>query len=191
MSEVRGGDGRYHRDPRTAKRDAEACRLRARGYTYEQIAVELKMSGKGRAYDAVQRALADTVREPAEEVRQLEVLRLDELYRAALAVMENTHYVVSHGKIVRLGEPYIDDDGEAAVDDDQGAPLVDDAPVLAAIDRMLRIQERRARLLGLDSPQRVSIDAQNLGDDIRGLISALTGEDDDDDADEEEPDETG
>lgn len=165
---ARDGKGRFERDVDTAARDAEACRLRARGYTYDEIAAELGMSSKSRAYDAVQRALVDTVREPADEVRQLELIRLDEMHQAARAVMEATHYVVDKGQVVEWN----------------GAPLIDDGPVLAAIDRMLRVQERRARLLGLDSPQRVSIDAQQIGDDIRDLIAALTGHDDD----EPEPD---
>jgi len=36
-----------------------------------------------------------------------------------------------------------------------GVALTDPQPVLASIDRLLRIAERRARLLGLDSPIRV------------------------------------
>ncbi|MEV7006837.1 hypothetical protein [Streptosporangium sp. NPDC051022] len=173
MPSTRGGDGRYTRSRRTAARDAEACRLRARGLTYEQIAVDLGMSSKSSAYEAVQRALAATVREPADEVRQMELMRLDELHRSALAVLEATHYVVDKGAVVLW----------------EGAPLVDDGPVLAAVDRLLKVQERRARLLGLDSPQRVSIDAQNLGEDLKSLIGALMGEDDDDDLDDEDPEE--
>ncbi len=41
-------------------------------------------------------------------------------------------------------------------------PLRDRAPVLAAIDRLLKIEERRAKLLGLDAPVRaelITIDA--------------------------------
>jgi len=37
--------------------------------------------------------------------------------------------------------------------------LVDDAPVLAANDRLLRIQERRAKLLGIEAPQQIITDA--------------------------------
>jgi hypothetical protein len=162
---TRGGDGRYDRDPDVARRDARACELRARNMPYSEIAAELGIS-KSQAYEGVQRALADTVREPADDVRQLELLRLDELARAAREVMTGTHYVVSQGKVVRLTRG--------------GAPLEDDGPVLAAIDRLLKIQERRARLLGLDSPQRVSIEAQQLGDDVRGLIQALLMGDDED-----------
>ncbi len=36
----------------------------------------------------------DIVREPAEEVRQLELMRLDEMHAAALAVLEARHFVV-------------------------------------------------------------------------------------------------
>lgn len=141
---TRGGNGRYTRSRSTAARDAAACRLRARGLTYEQIATDLGMASRSSAYDAVQRALTATVKEPADEVRQIELVRLDELHRAALAVLEGTHYVVDKGQVVIW----------------EGAPLVDDGPVLAAVDRLLKVQERRARLLGLDIPvkQQVQLD---------------------------------
>ncbi|WP_214103223.1 hypothetical protein [Acrocarpospora catenulata] len=169
MSDVRGGGGRYDRDPEVAKRDARACELRAQNRSYAEIAAELGIS-KTAAYESVQRALAETVREPAGELRQLELMRLDELAQKAREVMNATHYVVSQGKVVRLTRA--------------GAPLEDDAPALQAIDRLLRIQERRARLLGLDMPQRVSIEAQQLGEDVRGLIAALLMGDEVDDGED-------
>ncbi|GAA0402844.1 hypothetical protein GCM10009530_63520 [Microbispora corallina] len=165
VSDVRAGNGRYDRDPEVARRDAEACELRAQGLTYQQIADELGLSSKGQAYEAVQRALRDIVQEPADEVRQLELLRLDELARRARTVMLAKHLVVDKGTVVIW----------------EGAPLIDDAPVLQVIDRLLKIQERRARLLGLDAPQRVSVDAQQIGEDIMTLIAALAGGDDEDD----------
>lgn len=140
MASVRGGNGRFTRSPDTAARDAEACRLRARGWTYEQIGAELGMS-RGHAYEAVQRAIADIVREPAEEVRQLELLRLDEMHRTAAAVLTREHYVVDRGSVVLW----------------DGVPLADDGPKLAAIDRLLKIQARRAALLGLDAEKKVSV----------------------------------
>ncbi|MGP3917668.1 hypothetical protein [Nonomuraea sp. 10N515B] len=170
---TRDGNGRYDRDPDTARRDAEACRLRAQNLTYRQIAAELGVDVHT-AYDAVQRGLRDTLQEPADEVRRLELDRLDELAQKAREVMLATHYLVSQGRVVRLTRG--------------GAPLEDNGPALQAIDRLLRIQERRARLLGLDSPQRVSIDAQNLGEEIRDLIAALVTGDGDLDDDEPGPD---
>ncbi|GAA3470402.1 hypothetical protein [Nonomuraea roseola] len=152
MSKTRGGDGQFTRDPDTAARDAEACRLRTQNLSYQDIADQLGYASKSSAYDAVQRALKATVQEPAEELRQLELMQLDELARKAREVLERRHVTVSQGRVVRLGQPFIDDDGNAAVDDGRGDPIEDDAPVLAAIDRMLKIQERRAKLLGLDIP---------------------------------------
>ncbi|MDP4501043.1 hypothetical protein [Nonomuraea turcica] len=140
MSGTRGGNGRYTRDPATAHRDAEACRLRARGLTYQQIADQLGTT-RSNAYEAVQRAIADIVREPAEEVRQLELMRLDEMHTAALAILEARHFVVDRGEVVEW----------------EGAPLIDDGPKLAAIDRLLKIQARRAALLGLDAEKKVSV----------------------------------
>ncbi|RKN61873.1 hypothetical protein D7231_31875 [Streptomyces klenkii] len=162
----RNGGGQWVRTPETARRDAEAAALRARGLSYRQIADELGVA-RTTAHEMVERALQAIVQEPAEQVRQLELDRLDHMYRSALGVLERRHVTVSQGRIVKA------DDGE---------PLEDDGPVLQAIDRMLRIQERRARLLGLDAPSRVSVDAEHLGDEIGALLNALTngGSDDND-----------
>jgi hypothetical protein len=75
-------------------------------------------------------------------LRSLELARLDALQGRTWAVMEREHVTVSHGKIIR---------GE------DGKPLRDDGPLLAAVDRLLKIAERRARLLGLDAPTRTEL----------------------------------
>ena len=138
---TRGGDGKFTRSADTAERDAEAARLRTRGWDYPRIAEHLGFAGRSGAYAAVQRALKLTVEEPAAEVRAMELERLDRLYEAAVGVLERHHVTVSQGRVVQL-------DGE---------PLPDDGPVLQAIDRLLKIQERRARLLGLDAAQKMDV----------------------------------
>lgn len=137
----RGGDGKFVSNPDAVARDAQACRLRRDGYTYEQIASELGYAGRGEAYNGVQRALLAIVQEPAEELRTLEIERLDYMYFKVLEVLHRQHFTVQNGKIVTL----------------YGQPLPDDSPVLAAVDRLLRIQERRAKLLGLDAPKQIEI----------------------------------
>lgn len=146
--------GRFIRSIDTVERDAEACRLRANGHTYQHIAEQLGYSNKGDAHHAVQRALKATVAEPAEDVRRMELARLDAelerlnaLEQAARTVLERDHITVSHGRIIK---------------DDTGTPIPDTAPILAAIDRLVRIEdarrrngERRAKLLGLDAPTKV------------------------------------
>lgn len=93
---------------------------------------------RSRAYRIVQRALDRLVREPAEQVRQLELGRLDQLWVEATKILRRQHVVISAGKVV--------------VHPDTGVPLEDPMPILRAIDTLLKIQERRARLLGLDAP---------------------------------------
>lgn len=172
MSDVRDGNGRYDRDPEVARRDAEACDLKAQNLSYQQIADRLGIS-KTAAYESVERALRETVREPADNLRKLAHMQLDELAQQARQVMLSTHYVVDKGAVVLW----------------EGLPLIDDAPVLQAIDRLVRIQERRAKLEGVDAPQRVSIEAQQLGEDVRGLIAALMmGDEEDDEPELDDPD---
>lgn len=135
----RAGNGRFTRSADTAARDAAACRLRSRGETLQAIADELGFADKANARRAIQRALTEVVREDAEHHVQLALEQLDQLAAESLAVLEADHFVVSAGRLVHGPD---------------GQPLRDDLPVLLAVDRLLRIQERRARLLGLDAPAR-------------------------------------
>lgn len=159
---TRDGKGRFARDPETAAQDARAAQLRARSWTYQQIADELGIS-QSAAHDAVQRVLAATVAEPADAVRKLELERLDRMAQEVEAVLKRRHVTVSNGKVVQLDGEVIEDDG----------------PILQAVDRLLKIQERRAKLLGLDAATKVSVDADNLGKEIGELLGALAsaGED--------------
>lgn len=131
------------------ERDAQFLELRRRGLSYRQIAAQMLVSSQKTAYEAVQRALKDAIQEPADEVRQIELDRLDELMRHALRVLATPHYVVSQikGEVIT----FLDVNGT-------DKPVVDDAPILAAIDRLLKISERRAKLLGLDAPTRTRIE---------------------------------
>lgn len=156
----RDNNGRYIRTADNAERDAEAARLRARGNTYLEIATEMGYADHAGARKAVARALVATVAEPAEEVRQLQLAQLDKLTAAALAVLERAHVTVSHGKIIR---------------DEKGQPLLDDGPVLNAIDRLLRIQERRAKLLNLDAPTRHEVVTLDALDSEIERLSAIVG----------------
>lgn len=159
----RGGDGRFTRSPDTAARDAEAARLRARGLSYPRIAQELGYADHTGAYYAVKRALAAIVKEPAEEVQALELERLDMLWAKATEVLERRHVHVSGGGVVR--ERVLDDNGDLIVvgHDDDGRPiyketeLEDDGPALKAIETLLKIQQRRAALLGLDAEKKVNL----------------------------------
>lgn len=152
---TRDGHGRYTRCPDTAARDAQAAALRGQGATYQQIADRLGMGNRGDAHKAVERALVATLQEPCETLRTLEAGRLDRLTAEAWAVLERRHVVVSNGRVVRrqVGTETAEDGTEQPVYEE----VLDDAPVLAAIDRLLKISERRAKLFGLDAPSRLQV----------------------------------
>lgn len=140
------GNGRYESNLTTAERDAAAARMRAQYATYQQITDELGFSSPGHAHTAVKRALKAAVVDAAEELRAVELERLDGLARAAEEVLRRHHVVVSQGRVVRWGE----EEGDKA-----GLPLEDDGPVLQAIDRLVKISAERRKLLGLDAATKV------------------------------------
>ncbi len=103
-----------------AERRRTAIGLRRNGATYEQIAEALDIAvGTARNYvkDALE-SIEKDVAETAEEVRELELQRLDHMLRILAQKVES-----------------------AAAEDDY-----------RPMQMQLRIQERRARLLGLDAP---------------------------------------
>jgi len=100
---------------RAAKKQVKALELRVEGLSFRQIALELKYKGPSGAYKAVDAALERTIREPAEQVRLLELARLDRLQ------------VMPWKQATVIGDP-------------------------KAVANVLKIMERRAKLLGLDAP---------------------------------------
>lgn len=146
----------------TRDRDTRALELRRHGLGYDQIAVQMGWRNRSSAYDAVQRALADSAYEAAEEVRAIEAARLDDLTLVLNRVLATHHFVVSAAT------------GKVARHPDTGEPLLDDAPIIHAVAGLLRIAERRAKLLGLDAPTRhevITTDA--LDAEIRRLEAEL------------------
>jgi hypothetical protein len=140
----RTGKGRFTKTLEGAERDAEACRLYTyEGRTYQQVSDILGYGGKQNAHRAIQRMLLDTIQQPADELRAREVLRAEEIYLMARDIARDDHYAHSGGKLV-YGPP-----------DSGGQPLLDPAPRLSAMDRMLKAMERLAKLKGLDSATKV------------------------------------
>lgn len=135
-------DATGHYIPRldAAERDAEACRLRQRGYTFQRIANELGYSGAANAQQGVRRALDRVTREAATELRDHEMARLEGYLRRALEIVDTE---------------YVKTSGEAIVRDAEGNPLLDPAPRLAALRELRKISESLRRLWGLDAPAKM------------------------------------
>lgn len=62
------------------EREAQVLRLRRDGLTFEVIAKRLGFSSSSGAYQAFKRAMDRTVQQPADEIRKLELERLDYLW---------------------------------------------------------------------------------------------------------------
>lgn len=65
-----------------AEKEAQALNLRKAGLTFDQIATRLGYNDRSAAAKAVRRSLAATIQEPADELRRLEVERLDAMLAA-------------------------------------------------------------------------------------------------------------
>lgn len=131
-----------------AERRARAIAMRAEGQTWQTVTDVLGYKNPREACQDVARALEARLKDQAlaaDQLREVELERLEAMEREVWAVLRRRHVTVSGGKIV-YDEP---------VDGEDPQPLVDDGPVLAAVDRLNRISERRAKLLGLDSPVKV------------------------------------
>lgn len=119
------------------ERAADALRLRKLGHSYEDIAEQLEIS-KTRAYEDVQEALREITAEPAEEVRKMELERLD-------------------GLLLRLNREIGRID--TARNDETIEPKDAAGAIVKLAGQILNIQERRAKLLGLETiKQEISTD---------------------------------
>jgi hypothetical protein len=76
---------------RIAARDRVAVRLKLSGATYADIADHLGFKATSSAYEAVQRELRRTRQEPADELRQIELLRLDRVQMSLWAVLTQSN----------------------------------------------------------------------------------------------------
>lgn len=128
----------------TAELRAEAYRLKLRGFSDRAAGDRMGVSHTT-IQNWTKQEVDERVLPLADELRKVQLERLGEMRQSALEVLERFHYTVSHGKVIK---------------DDDGAPLEDDTPRLAAIDRLLRVEERIAKLMGLDAPTRSEIEAR-------------------------------
>lgn len=142
----RGKNGKFIRDIHTAERDGEAARLRARGLSLREIADRLGFAHESGAHRAIARAVSSAPVEAARELRTHEFVYLDTIMAEAWRVVNTMHPVVSHGGKV--------------VEGPDGQPLRNDGPTIAALNLLLKVSERRSKLLGLDAAKRYEVRQQ-------------------------------
>jgi hypothetical protein len=159
---ARDGHGRAIRSLETVAQDQRAAELRSASLTYAQIGEQLGISVTA-AYESVQRGFVLVPTEDVVAAKAAELAKLDRIERHLLGVMTREHVRVDHGHVVM----------------DEGRPVLDDGPGVQAALGLLRVQERRARLCGLDEPAkfRVGVVTEDMVDaEIRRLEEKLASE---------------
>lgn len=163
LGKRRNPNGRFMPDPNHPARCAwAAARWTVDGWTLQQISDAMSLGGKGNAHHLVQtglRATREATAATTEQARTAHRTRLEYAIEVALDVLERDHVHVSQGRVMK---------------DDDGIPLLDDGPKLAAATTLRALSESLRKLDGLDAPSRVSVDAQNLGQEVGDLLTALT-----------------
>ncbi|GAB3802463.1 hypothetical protein GCM10028798_19660 [Humibacter antri] len=135
-----------------AQKAAEAVRMRVTGMTYREIAV-VQHVAVSTVHERVCRALAAVPVEAVNELRALELQRLDDLQARLTAIASASHPKVSRGRVITG----VDDWG----------------PVLRALGQLRQVSESRRKLLGLDAPAKVDL---HVSDEMTAEIERLAAE---------------
>jgi hypothetical protein len=133
-----------------------ALLLRTAGASFEQIAQALGYASRSGAYFAVEQALRRTLREPAAAVRQLALLRLDEMLRGLWpAITRGDVAAVGTGlRILERQAKYLGLDAPLRVDIEQTVRQmardagIDESDALAAVREAERYLHEASRAPG-------------------------------------------
>jgi len=138
----RDENGRAIRTMEQRALDHEAATMRIKGSTFKEIGEHFGVVVSA-AYNMVVRAWADLPIEDTQALVAKELAKLDLLEARYYDIMEKNHaYVSASGKVV------VDVTGEV---------LEDDGPVMQAMAGLLKVADRRAKLLGLNAPTRTEL----------------------------------
>lgn len=155
------GDTRDHAAREdAARRDAEIIRMKREGRTFTEIGERYGFTRQN-AHDLYWKAVNAI---PAKELNayRVELLdRLEFLTEQVSMVLQKDHIAVSNGKVVRIGIPDINADGEAYIAEESGEIVHDDMPKIAAAKELRQLNESVRKLLGADVPVR-----QEFGGDL-------------------------
>lgn len=132
-----------------AEKQVQAYNLSLRGHSLREVGRLMGVSHET-ARKLISLEADARVLPLADQLRKQQLDRLNEMRVAALRVLEREHVHISEGRVVREKDP---ETGEIL------DPIIDDSPVLAAIDRLVKIEDRMSKLLGLDAPLQTEVNA--------------------------------
>lgn len=167
-----GGDfgARSHESAELRRRIVE---LRDSSLTFRQIAAEVDRS-LHTVWEHYQAAMRHIPAAAVEEHQKKIATRLDEQLRridmereVLMEILAKRHVVISNGHVVSeiVGE---DEETGRPI---YGEPFEDDAPTMAAIDRLGKLDDQEAKLLGMYPKQQLSISREPT--EVDGAVLAL------------------
>lgn len=139
------------------KRDREAARLKAMGWTLEDIADHFQFDDPRRAGAMVRRGLAMVHQFTLDEKRTEQLQTLELLKKHLFEQMDREHVMVQQGRVILV----------------DGLPMEDRRFVLETIDRIVKIEAQQMDLLGTKAAQRFSVEADQIGGEITSLIALI------------------
>ncbi len=145
-----GAHAQHGEAERIAERNIQIWNWRIAGWTQQQIATQLGIS-KQRVSQICKEAMVDHTEPVIQELRAVAADKLDEGEQVMREIMHAKHPFVQGGKIVRGS--ILDADGN----EEPGDILYDDGPKMAAWDRILKIEARRAAMFGYDAEQKINM----------------------------------
>jgi hypothetical protein len=134
------------------EREAVIVRLKREGLTFDEIGQRFGVS-KQVVHRQFHRAIRRGLTVQVDAYRDEQLARIEAAREVVMDVLHARHVVVSNGHVVSeiTGQ---DAEGKPIY----GEPLVDDGPVLAAVDRLVKLDDQEARLLGLYAAAKVETD---------------------------------
>lgn len=122
-----------------AERDAEIVRLKREGWTFQKIGEHFgidRSTVHGHFYRTLQRIAEPEV----EKFRAEQVARMELAREIVMDILSVRHIAISNGTVLH--------------------DIEDDNPILQAVDRLIKIDEHEAKLLGLYARPEVMISGQ-------------------------------
>jgi hypothetical protein len=131
--------------------DAEVWRLTTLGWASWRVCAELRIQHPREVSESIERYLKNNELTDIQK-RQIMVGQLDEAIERTMGVLGHTHFKVYKGTLIMV--PADPCDPESVKDAASHVPLIDDRPTLDAAKTLAVLLDRKARLLGLDAPER-------------------------------------
>jgi AraC-like DNA-binding protein len=153
MPSTAGQANHLEQQAESVAKDARVVELVNEGRTLQQIADEFGVN-KSVIWRRFHRALERIPQKAVDAYRTEQLARLAAARQSVMDVLNAHHVVVSNGHVVSeiTGT---DEDGKPVF----GDPLTDSAPVLAAVDRLVKLDDQEAKLLGLYAAAKVEHDS--------------------------------